>query len=384
MKKRTFASQAIRMAVVLAMLPLGIAWAQDTTVRIGSVTAASGPMAGAGLESHGGARLAVETLNARGVTIGGRKVTFELLAEDDAADPARAPGAAAQLVDAKVVAVVGHFTSGTTAAAVKTYADAGIPLLVPSATNPRITRSGSKTVFRIIADDTRVGAALGRRAASTLGLRRVFVVDDGSAYGQGVAGEFEAAYRAAGGEIAARRTVPPGGEPAPLVDAVKAANADALFFGGFNMQGGPLVGALAQGGFDGPVLGGDGLCTPDLATWAGGTLKDDRVVCALPGGVERQTNPMAVKFQADFSQRFSRESQFYAPFAYDAVMVLADAMVRAGSVDPAAFVPALAATSGYAGVTGTIAFDAKGDVVEPAVTMVTYRGGRRTPTGVVR
>ena len=160
-------------------------------VKIGHVGPTSGAIAHLGKDNESGARMAIEELNAKGVVIGGAKAKFELLAEDDAGDPKQGTAAAQKLVDAKVNGVIGHLNSGTSIPASKIYSDAGIPQISPSATNPKFTRNGYKTTFRVVADDVHLGGTLGRYAVNELKGKSIAVIDDRTAYGQGVADEFE-------------------------------------------------------------------------------------------------------------------------------------------------------------------------------------------------
>ena len=200
--KNTYTCSAAT-AAVLACLTAG-AWAQNTIVTIAHVGPTTGAIAHLGKDNENGALMAVEELNAAGLSIGGKKVTLKLMAEDDAADPKQGTAVAQLLVDAKVSGVVGHMNSGTTIPASRIYSEAGIPQISPSATNPKYTRQGFKTAFRVVADDTQLGGTLGRYATNTLKAKNVAVIDDRTAYGQGVAEEFAKAVVAAGGKIVAK------------------------------------------------------------------------------------------------------------------------------------------------------------------------------------
>lgn len=157
----------------------------SAVVKIGHVAPTSGAIAHLGKDNENGARLAIEELNAAGVTIGGKKITLELMAEDDAADPKQGTAVAQKLVDAKVAGVVGHLNSGTTIPASSVYSAAGIPQIAPSSTHPKYTRQGFKTTFRMVADDARLGATLGKYTVGTLKGKVIAVIDDRTAYGQG-------------------------------------------------------------------------------------------------------------------------------------------------------------------------------------------------------
>ena len=173
----------------------------QAVVKIGHVGPLSGAIAHLGKDNENGARLAIEELNAKGVKIGGQTVKFELVAEDDAADPKQGTAAAQKLVDSKVNGVIGHLNSGTTIPASKIYNEAGIAQISPSATNPKYTRNGYKTAFRVVADDVHLGGTLGRYAVNTLKGKSIAVIDDRTAYGQGVAEEFKKAVAAAKGNL---------------------------------------------------------------------------------------------------------------------------------------------------------------------------------------
>jgi len=168
----------------VAALLSGAAMSQDLVVKIGHVGPTSGAIAHLGKDNELGARLAIEELNAKGVMIGGKKAKFELLAEDDAADPKQGTAAASKLVDSKVNGVVGHLNSGTSIPASKIYSDAGIPQISPSATAVEFTSRGLKNTFRVVANDGQLGGTLGRYAATTLKAKKVAVIDDRTAYGR--------------------------------------------------------------------------------------------------------------------------------------------------------------------------------------------------------
>ncbi|MCP5270320.1 MAG: branched-chain amino acid ABC transporter substrate-binding protein [Burkholderiaceae bacterium] len=358
---------------------------ETMTVKIGHVGPTSGAIAHLGKDNENGARMAIDELNAKGMMIGGKKVTFELLAEDDAADPKQGTAAAQKLVDSKVNGVIGHLNSGTTIPASKLYSDAGIPQISPSATNPKYTRQGYKTAFRMVADDTQLGGTLGKYAVTTVGAKTVAVVDDRTAYGQGVAEEFAKGVEAAGGKIVSTQfTTDKATDFTAILTAIKKEKPDVIFFGGMDAVAGPMLRQMKQLGIKAKFMGGDGICSGALPELAAGTMADEGVICAEAGGVEGEEKVGLDKFKADFQAKFGAEVQIYAPYVYDAVMVMAAAMEKAGSADPATYLPVLAATDGYKGVTGTIAFDEKGDIKNGALTLYTYKAGKREQLAVVR
>ena len=358
--------------------------AQDLNVRIGHVAPMSGPFAWLGADVEGGARLAIEELNAKGVAIGGRKAKFELISQDDKGDPKQAVAAAQILVDAKASGIEGHSFSGASIAASKVYCAAGIPQISPMATSPRFTRNGCKTTFRVVADDTQIGMALARYAVNELKVARIAVIDDHSDYGQGIVEAFSVAATAAGAKIVATQHIDDKtADFTAVLTAIKSKRPDLIFFGGYSPQAGTMISQMKQIGLLARFAGGDGVCTPDIPQRAGDAIADVQVLCARPGDAGRDSPAMA-KFRADFKQKFDTDSLTYAPYAYDAVRVLVDAMVRAGSAEPGTYLPALAATNGYKGLTGTISFDEKGDLKNGAVTMFTFKGRKMEVLTVVR
>jgi branched-chain amino acid transport system substrate-binding protein len=378
----------IPIVAAVVALTAGAAYAQDMVVKIGHVGPTSGGIAHLGKDNENGARMAIDELNAKGVTIGGKKAKFELLAEDDAGDPKQGTAAAQKLVDAKVNGVIGHLNSGTSIPASKIYSDAGIPQISPSATNPKFTRNGYKTTFRVVADDVHLGGTLGKYAVTQLKGKSIAVIDDRTAYGQGVADEFEKGVKSAGGATVAREfTNDKATDFTAILTSIKAKKPDVVFFGGMDAVAGPMLRQMKQLGIDAKFVGGDGICSGELPKLAAGTMADGQVVCAEAGGVDEK-DAAAVKAMADFKARFktkfNADVQIYSPYVYDALNLMVAAMIKAGSADPKVYLPVLAKTEGYKGVTGVISFDEKGDVKNGALTMHSYKGDKQTNIGVVR
>jgi branched-chain amino acid transport system substrate-binding protein len=371
--------------VAAALLVAGTASAQDLVVKIGHVGPTSGAIAHLGKDNENGARMAIDALNAKGVMIGGKKAKFELLAEDDAGDPKQGTAAAQKLVDSKVNGVIGHLNSGTSIPASKIYSDAGVPQISPSATNPKFTRNGYKTAFRVVADDVHLGGTLGKYAVTQLKGKSIAVIDDRTAYGQGVADEFEKGVKGAGGKTVAREfTNDKATDFTAILTSIKAKNPDVVFFGGMDAVAGPMMRQMKQLGISAKFMGGDGICSGELPKLAAGTMGDGQVVCAEAGGVEGEGKKSMETFYADFKKKYNADVQVYAPYVYDALNVMVDAMVKAGSAEPAKYLPVLAKTSGYKGVTGVISFDEKGDIKNGALTLYTYKAGKREQIAVVR
>jgi len=358
--------------------------AQEQVVKIGHVGPLSGQIAHLGKDNENGARMAIDVLNTKGVTIGGKKIKFVLQAEDDGANPQQATAAAQKLADAKVNGVIGHLNSGTTIPASKIYNDAGIPQISPSATNPKYTMQGFKGAFRVVANDGQLGGALGRFTASDIKAKRIAIIDDRTAYGQGVADEFAKAAKAAGLTIVGRQyTTDKATDFNAILTAIKGKSPDLIFFGGMDAVGGPMLRQMKQLGISAKFMGGDGICTEQLPSLAGAGMSDGQVVCAEAGGVEESQKKIVEKFRSDYKKKFGVEVKLYAPYVYDAVMVMVAAMQKANSVEPAKYLPELAKIN-YEGVTGKIEFDARGDIKNGLLTLYTYKGGKRSQIAVTK
>lgn len=340
-------------------------------VRIGSVAPLTGPQAHLGKDNENGARLAVDEINAQGLVLGGKPVRLELIGEDDQADPKTATIVAQKLVDSGVVAVIGHLNSGTSIPASKYYHDAGIPQISPSATAIAYTAQGYRNAYRVMANDAQQGRVLGEYAVKTMGARTIAIIDDRTAYGQGLADEFEKAARAAGGQVVAREyTHDRASDFTAILTSIKGKNPDLIFFGGMDPQAGPMAQQMKRLGLTARFLGGDGMQNQNFIKLAGEAAEG---VTASSPGLPLDAMPGGPDFKRRFEAKYG-QIQVYAPYAYDAVMVLVDAMRRADSFEPAKVLAELPKTD-LQGVTGRIRFDAKGDTEGGAVTLYQVRNG---------
>ena len=370
----------LKLTVVAAIAAVaGMASAQEQVVKIGHVAPISGAQAHYGKDNENGARMAIEDLNAQGVTIGGKKIKFELQGEDDAADPKQGTAAAQKLCDSKVAGVVGHLNSGTTIPASKVYNDCGIPMVTGAATNPNLTKPGYKTTHRIIATDNSLGAGLAAYAAETLKLKTVAVVDDRTAYGQGVADVFKKVALAKGMKVVDEQfTHDKATDFMAILTAIKAKKPDAIFFGGMDPQAGPMLRQMEQLGMaDVKYFGGDGVCTSEIAKLAAGAKTLTNVICA-EGGASLAKMPGGMEWKKRYDAKYPGQFQVYSPYTYDATMLLVDAMKRANSVDPKVYTPEIR-KSNFKGVTAAIAFEENGEMKNPAITLYKYVDGKKTP-----
>jgi branched-chain amino acid transport system substrate-binding protein len=349
---------------------------ETVTVKIGVASPLTGPQAHIGIDIRNGVQLAIEDLNAAKLNIGGKDVTFEMVAEDDEANPTKATTVAQKLADAKVAAVVGHFNSGASIPASKIYSDAGIPQISPSSTNPKYTQQGFKTTFRVVAHDDQQGPTLGKFALEKLKAKNIAVIDDSTAYGQGLADAFEATVKAGGARLVAREhTTDKDTDFKAILTKIKGRRPDLIMFGGIDPQAGPMVKQMSELGIKAKYIGGDGIQTPNFIKLAGGAAEG--MMASMPG-LPKEQMPGGKTFMEKYKAKFNAEVELFAPMGYDAVMVLADAMKRAKSTDPARFLAELATTR-YDGVIGPIAFDDKGDLKNGPITIYVVKGGAWEP-----
>ena len=370
----------LKITVVAAMAAVaGFAMAQDVqVVKIGHVAPMSGGQAHYGKDNANGSAMAVADLNAQNIVIGGKKIKFELMAEDDAADPKQGTAVAQKLCDAKVAGIVGHLNSGTTIPASKIYNDCGIPHVTGAATNPNLTKPGYKTTYRIIANDNALGAGLAMYAADTLKLKKVAVIDDRTAYGQGVAEVFKKTALAKGIQIVDEQyTTDKATDFMAILTAIKSKNPDGIFYGGMDAQAGAMLRQMDQLNLSNvKFFGGDGICTTEIIKIASGAKSLEGVVCA-EGGASIAKMPGGTAWKARYDAKYPGQFQIYSPFTYDATFVLVDAMKRANSTDPKVYVPKIAETN-FKGVTANIAFEPNGEMKNPSMTLSSYKGGKKT------
>lgn len=349
-------------------------------VKIGHVAPLTGPIAHLGKDNENGARLALEEINKAGLTIDGKKVVLTLVPEDDAEDPKTATQVAQKLVDAKVVGVVGHLNSGTSIPASKIYSDAGITQISPSSTNPDYTKQGFKTTYRLVATDAQQGPALANYVANTLKAKTVAIIDDSTQYGKGLADEFEKTVKAAGLKVVTREASNnKATDFKAILTKVKGSKPDVIMYGGMDATGGPLAKQATELGIKAKIVGGDGMCTEKLIELAGEAVVN--VTCSEAG---KALSKMAqgADFQKRYKDRFNSDVQIYAPFTYDAVYVLVDAMKRANSTDPAKILLAMPDTK-MNGLIGNIAFDSKGDMKEGVITLYDFKDKKKTVLDVI-
>ncbi|HYD94139.1 MAG TPA: branched-chain amino acid ABC transporter substrate-binding protein [Noviherbaspirillum sp.] len=361
----------------VALLGLaGAAAAQETVVKIGHSGPLSGAQAFAGKDNENGVRLAIEELNAKPITVGGKKIKFELVSEDDQADPKSGVAAAQKMIDSGVRFVVGPYNSGVTIPASRVYNDGGA-VVATVASNPKITEQGYKNLYRINASDTQLGSKMAMYAAKELKVKNVAVIDDRTAYGQGVAEEFKKQAKASGLNLVGHEfTNDKASDFTAILTSLKAKKVEAIFLGGYAPQGGPMARQMKQLGINAKLLGGDTICAAEMGK-LGGDAVGENVLCAQ-GGAILDKAASGPAFKDKYKQRFNQDPDVYAASFYDGMMLFAEAMKKAGTVD-AAKVGAEIAKGTYKGVAGTYAFDDKGNMKSSPVTVFTFKGGQPVP-----
>jgi branched-chain amino acid transport system substrate-binding protein len=368
--------RAICAAVVFGWVS-SFANAADLTVKIGHAGPLTGSQSVSGKDNERGVRLAIEELNASNFTVGGKTVKFELLSEDDQGDPKQGVAVAQKLIDAGVKAVIGHYNSGVAIPASKLYNDAGIVMITGAASNPKLTQQGYRYVFRLAANDNLMGEIMAKFGASFLKVRKVAVIDDRTSYGAGVADVFLKQAKDLKLQVVGREfTTDKATDFMAILTKLKSQKPDAIFFGGYYPQGGLMARQMKQLGMDIPLLGGDGVCSKDIIALSGGTV-EGKLFCSQ-SGTPLDSLPKGPAFRAKFQKSFGDDVNVYAPAFYVAMLTVAEAMKQAGSVEPAKFVPALAAIK-FPSFLGDVKFDRIGDWDGAPVTVYEVTQGKLEP-----
>ena len=351
--------------------------ADQATVTIGSAGPLTGGIAHLGKDDDNGVRLAIDQANDKKIKIGGKTIKFVVDSEDDQADPKLGPTIAQKFADAKVAGVVGHLNSGVSIPASAVYNQAGIPMISGSATNPKLTEQGFKNVFRVVGRDDQQGPAVAQYLES-LKVKKVAIADDATAYGEGLANEVEKTLKAAGVQIIAReKTNDKATDFKAILTKIKGKNPDAIFYGGMDATGGPMLKQARELGMKSVFAFGDGACTAEMSKLAGPA--SEGMICSQAGlPVEAASKAFVTAFNAKYG-----EIKQYAPFYYDAANIIIASMQKADSTDPAKYLPEMQKIA-YDGATGHIEFDDKGDRKNAEITIFTLKDGKVVPIAVVK
>ncbi|MCW3478017.1 branched-chain amino acid ABC transporter substrate-binding protein [Neisseriaceae bacterium JH1-16] len=388
MQKIKLASLTVAVAAALALSACGkkeqpaagteasgaaAAAAGETVITLGFAAPLTGPQSHYGEEYKNGVTLAIEDANAQHPTIGGKPVKFALDAEDDQADPKIATQVAQKFMDSKVSGIIGHFNSGTAIPASKIYSDNGVPMIA-MATAPTFTQQGFKNTFRSMTSDTQQGSVVGKYVVDKLGFKKIAIVDDRTAYGQGLADEFEKAAKAAGATIVKREfTNDKATDFAAIITSIKSASPDMVFYGGADAQSAPMAKQMKRLGVKAPLVSGEMTKTPTFLKLSG--TDGDGTIASL-AGLPLEQMPKGKDYESRYKARFKADVATYSPYGYDATMAMIDAMKQANSSDPAKYLPVLAKIQ-YSGVTSSDwTYDEKGDLKNGGITLYKVENGQ--------
>lgn len=366
--------KACAMVLAASLCMAGAAQAADTVdVKFGYAGPLTGAQAHYGEDMQNGLVLALEEANQKGIKVDGKTAHFVLISRDDQADPRIGVQVAQQLVDENVDGILGHFNSGTTIPASRVYHEAGLPQIA-MATSPEYTQQGYETAFRMMTSDTQQGAAVGKFMVQKLGARKIALIDDRTAYGQGLADEVEKAVKAAGGQIVRREyTTDKANDFTAILTNIKAAAPDAIFYGGLDAQSGPMKRQLATLGLKAPLVSGEMTRSDTFIKLAGDTA--DGTYASL-AGVPLDRLSAGKDFEQRYKARFKMAPGVYAPYAYDGAWNMISAIGQAGSAQPAKYLPMLAKLDRKGATSEHISYDAHGDLKEVAVTIYEVKNGK--------
>lgn len=345
---------------------------RQPVIKIGFVAPLTGDLAAQGTDLLHGAELAIAE-TAETPVIPGYRV--ELVPLDDQHSPAQAVAMAKRLAaDPAVLAVVGHLNSSCTKPAAAIYAKAQLLQVNPVSSNPDISRQGFDTFYRICATDDLQGPAAARFAKETLGVRRVFIIDDLTTYGRGLANEFERTAAALGLELAGHEGITQGEKDfSPLLTKIKALNPDLIYFAGMFPEAATLIKQRAALQMTTKFLGGDGLYEPTLITLATPAAAEGVYLTAL--GTDIHSVPTAHAFLEAYERRYGRVGA-YSGYAYEATRLAVQAIRAAARADRAAVLAAMRQLGPYQGILGTHRFDAHGDTTLRTIGIFTVHDGQ--------
>jgi branched-chain amino acid transport system substrate-binding protein len=379
--KKTFSPLLLAFAAFLTFSGADAAHAQnEQVVLIGLAGPLTGPSARTGKDLQNGAQLALDDANRKHPVIDGKPVVYKLVSADDQADPRTAVTVAQQLVDQHVIGVVGHWNTGCSLPASRVYHDAGIPEIAPVSTGHQYTLQGYNTAFRIIGHDDIGGADTGSYAVKTLKAKRIAVIDDRTAFGSGLATQFIKGVENNGGTVVDHQYIDDKTTDfSGVLTEIKSKNPDLIFLGGVDVEAAPLVRRMHQLQIHATLLGAGGFVSQTFLHLAG---SDGEGVTALDPGRPLSAMPGGQAFDAEYRARYHQPIELYAPFAYDAAATLIAATQQANSTDPAKLVAALHSIN-RTGITGPIAFDAQGNLRDPAYTIYRVENGNWTVVDVL-
>ena len=352
----------------------------ELIVRIGNVAPISAKntnIRNIAVDAQNGALLAIDDANQLGIMLNGKKVKFELVALDDLNDTNAANEAAKKIISSNVVAVVGHYLGNISIATSKLYFERGIPQLSPTVANPTFTRQGYSTAFRIIADSDQQGSLLGTYAVKNLKAKSIAIVKTETPYGSYLSSGFQRAVERNGGAINSIQSVSDSEAIIrQVVNVLKEKNPDIIFFAGTERPGGLLLKSMIENGLMVRLLGGDGICTEDFVVNVNKAIPDNQVICVDDlSGVGDENSTSYEIFKKKYSSKY-QEKIVFSPYSYDSIMLIANAIKLANSIERDKILSFLSKSNNYRGVTGSISFDQFGNNKNAALTMKTFRSNK--------
>ena len=366
----------VSMAAALSLGVLGVAQAEDQVVKIGHTGPLSGSNAFAGKDNENGVRMAIDDLNAKKLVVGGKTLKFELVSEDDQCDPKAGVAVAQKFTDAGVKYVMGPYCSGVAIPASKVY-DEGGAILSTVGSNPKVTMGGYKSVFRVIAGDNLIGSHMAQYAVSGLKAKTAGVIDDRTAFGQGLADEFVKEAKNLGLTIVGQEyTTNQSTDFNAILTNMKSKNPDVIFYGGYAGQAGPMTKQMKGLGIKAKILGGDAICVAETGKLAGDAA-NDTVFCAQGGAILDKV-AAGPAFKEAYKKRFNQDPDAYAASFYDQTMFVATTMQKLNTLDSAK-VSAELHKGSYKGIVTTYAYDDKGNLQKAPITVYGFKAGMPTP-----
>ena len=345
--------------------------AASGTIKLGFYAPLSGSNAAAGIDMLNAAKLAVAGANNAGGVLG-RHITLD--AQDSPCNPQVAVQAAQRLVADGVVAVVGPYCSGDAIPASTIYHRAGIAMVTPAATNPKLTEQGFDDIFRTIGRDDEQGLFAAGLMVRKLHATRVAIIHDNSVYAKGLAEQTRLALRKyPGATVVFFDAIVSGSHDfSSILTRLRSMKPQVTYFTGYYADGGLLLKQFEQLGIPGRFMAGDSNNDPTFIKLAG-TVAEKALITMAP---IPQLVPSAAGFVRQYTATYHKGPGAYSAYTYDATNVVLHAITAAKSVAPAAIVRALHMTKGYPGVTGPITFNRVGDRVQIQYILITVRSGQ--------
>ena len=360
----------------LSLALAGIACAQEQVVKIGHTGPLSGANAFAGKDNENGVRMAVEELNSKKIKVAGKTIKFELQSEDDQCDPKAGVNVAQKLIDSGIKFVMGPYCSGVAIPASRIY-DEGGAILSTVGSNPKVTMGGYKNLFRIIAGDNLIGSSMAQYAVNGLKAKTAVVIDDRTAFGQGVADEFTKEAKVLGLTIVGKEfTTDKSTDFSAILTSTKAKAPDVIFYGGYAAQAGPMVRQMKGLEVKAKLLAADAVCVVETGK-LGGDATNDTVYCAQGGAILDKV-AAGPAFRDNYKKRFGQDPDAYAASFYDQTMFLVQAMQKTNSLDSQK-VGAEMHKSSYKGIVTTYAYDDKGNLQKAPVTVYVFKNSVPVP-----